>query len=94
MGGLSCEFNFENDVESVSEVIDIFAYEKDFYLPSITCNRAFSLAMQARHQPLRTTRCGQHFVALNKSQQARWKELVEKLSTFSDLSTTDYDPIA
>ena len=96
MGGLSCEFSHEGKVESISDVIDIFAYDQDqFYLPSITCKKTYLLALEGRrssNRHLSRTRCGQHFVSLNPQEKSRWQDLVEKFSKFSDLFAPVYNP--
>jgi hypothetical protein len=94
MGGLSCEFNHESDDECISGVIDIFSYDKDFYLPLINCKRSYSLYTKGRQSRLRPTRCGQHFVALKGQQKDRWQELIEKLPKLSDSFASVHDPFA
>ncbi|MCP4624618.1 MAG: hypothetical protein GY850_13975 [bacterium] len=94
MGGLSCEFNHENDGEGLAGVIDIFSYEQEFFLPSIVCKRTYSLCMNGGQGSLRPTRCGQHFVALKVRQKVRWRELIEKLPKFSDSFASVNDPFA
>ena len=89
MGGLSFEFNPEDEAVKISEVIDIFAYDQEpFYLPSVICENTFSRFVGGRryfNRHLNQTRCGHHFVSLTAEQKTKWQELINKLPKYSDL---------
>jgi len=96
MGGMSFEFNHESNSEGISEVIDIFAYDQEiFYMPAVPCQKTFGLNMGKRRSfstHPNQTRCGHHFVSLTPEQTTKWQELINKLSKYSDLFATIYEP--
>ena len=98
MGGLSFDIKHEGDMETISTVIDIFSYDPElFYISSVTCEKAFLLASKDKHSlnsNLRRIRCGQQFVSLTAEQKTRWRALIGKLSKYSDLFATVYNPFA
>jgi len=95
MGGLSCEFNHGGEAEKI-EVIDIFAYAfENLYIPSVICESASTLYLGERpgfNKNLVRTRYGQNFVSLTAKQKSVWQNFVGKLSNYSDLYTTVYNP--
>jgi len=95
MRGLSCEFNHGGKAEKI-EVIDIFSYAfENLYIPSVNCETASTLSLGQRRGfkkcPFRT-RYGQHFVLLTTDQKPVWQNFIGKLSKYSDLFTTVYNP--
>jgi hypothetical protein len=96
MGGLSFEINHESKPEGISEVIDVFAYDQElFYLPAVPCQKTFWLNKGKRRScsaHLNQTCCGHHFVSLTPEQKTKWQELIHKLSKYSVLLATFYEP--
>lgn len=96
MGGLSFELKHESHVEGDSDVIDVFAYDQEpFYMPAIPCQETFRLNMGNRRSfsaYSNKTRCGHHFLSMTTEQKNKWQELIHRLSRYSDLYATIYEP--
>ena len=95
MGGLSCEFNHCGEAEKI-EVIDIFSHGfENLYVPSVICESASTLCFGERrgfNKHLVRTRYGLHFISLTAEQKTVWQNFIGKLSKYSDLFTTVYNP--